>query len=165
MNTINRSYEQFLSFMYSIGSYWSVALSLWIVADVLGRTLLNKPMEGTAELVAYSLPFATFMQIPWILRQRAHLRSPLFDEWLSKGVKKMFFAFGNLIGILVFFLACYSIWKPMLIAWENNETVGNGALDLSAGPLWLSIFLGCGFMIIEFIMQTLNHEKTVGTKS
>lgn len=159
MNAIHRSYEQILNILYSIGSYWSVALSLWIVADVLGRTLLNKPLEGTAELVAYSLPFATFIQIPWILRQRGHLRSPLFDDWLSDGAKKMFNAFGGLIGITVFSMACYSIWDPMLSAWENRETIGDGALNLPAGPLWLAILTGCGLMIVEFIMQMLSQKN------
>lgn len=154
-------YGRALGLLHGVGSYWVVVIAAWIALDVLGRALFNHPLQGTAEVVAYSLPFATFLQIPYVLRARAHLRSPLIEELFSERGRAGFAALGCMLGIVLFTLGAYSIWTPMITAWQAGESVGDGVVEIPSGPLWAAIFTGSVLMVTQFSVELVGSLKTL----
>ncbi|RZL05962.1 MAG: TRAP transporter small permease [Rubrivivax sp.] len=53
-------------------------LTLVICYDVAGRLLFNRPFAGTAELASVGLVLLTFMQAPYVIRERKLLRVTFF---------------------------------------------------------------------------------------
>jgi len=154
-------YGRTLLALHAIGSSWTIALAVWITLDVTSRALFNRPLTGTAEIVAYSLPFATFLQIPYILRIHAHLRSPLFDGLLPERGRAALATLACLLGVGFFGLGAYSVWSPMAAAWRAMETVGDGVIAIPSGPLWTAIFTGCLLLIVQFLVECGSSLKAV----
>lgn len=154
-------YGRALGLLHGVGSYWAIVIAAWITLDVLGRALFDRPLQGTAEVVAYSLPFATFLQIPYVLRAHAHLRSPLIEDLLSERGCAGFVALGCMLGMVLFSLAVYSIWTPMITAWQAGESVGDGVVEIPSGPLWAAIFTGCVLMITQFSIELAGSLKVI----
>jgi TRAP-type C4-dicarboxylate transport system permease small subunit len=154
-------YGRVLGLLHGVGSSWAIVMAAWIVLDVLGRALFNHPLQGTAEVVAYSLPFATFLQIPYVLRARAHLRSPLIEDLLGEPGRAGFAALGCALGIALFGLGVYSIWTPMITAWQAGESVGDGVVEIPSGPLWTAILTGCVLMVTQFSIELVGSLRII----
>ena len=94
--------------LYTGASYWVLVIMAWILADVAGRVLLGRPFPGTAEIVAYSLPVITFLQIPHVLRARQHLSASIIHERLGPRGRALVGILTGVIGAALFALAAYS---------------------------------------------------------
>lgn len=143
-------YARALGWLHGAGSWWAVVIGVWITVDVVSRAFFNRPIQGTAEWVAYSLPFVTFLQIAHILRERRHLRSPLIGDFVGERARAGLAVPAYLLGIALFLLCAYAVWRPMWTAWRDSESVGDGVVEIPSGPLWSVIFLGCALMAVEF---------------
>ncbi len=148
-----------LGFLHAVGSYWTIALAAWIALDVAGRTFFNHPLQGTVEVVGYSLPFATFLQIPYVLRAKAHLRSPLIEDYCGIRGRAILATLACLLGVTLFSLGAYSVWPAMMTAWRAGESIGDGVVAIPAGPLWTAIFSGCILMLVQFLFDLANSLK------
>ena len=56
--------------LHVAGAVVLILLTLVICYDVAGRLLLNKPFAGTAELAGVGVVLITFMQAPYVIRER-----------------------------------------------------------------------------------------------
>lgn len=147
----SRWFGGILAALYTCASYWVLVIMAWILADVAGRVLLGRPIPGTAEIVAYSLPVITFLQIPHVLRAQQHLSASILGERLGPRGRALIGILTSLIGVALFALATYSSWKPMVTAWTAGEYVGEGAMRIPAGPAWTVIVASCVLMAAQFL--------------
>ena len=127
-----------------------VILTLVICYDVAGRLLLNKPFAGTAELAGVGLVLLTFMQAPYVIRERKLLRVTFFLDRLPPAVRSQLNAFTYLLGAAFFIAMVIASWEPSLAGWHSGEFFGNGAASSSASasgycfsssasrPIWYS---------------------------
>lgn len=147
----SRWFGRILAALHILASYWILAILVWILADVAGRVFFSSPFPGTAEVVAYSLPLITFLQIPHVLRTRRHLRSPIFEDRLGPRGRGLFGILACLLGLSLFALAAYSSWTPMLSAWRGGEYFGEGTIRIPSGPAWTVILASCFLMAAQFL--------------
>jgi TRAP-type C4-dicarboxylate transport system permease small subunit len=154
-------FDRVLAAFHDLASYWILAIMGWIVVDVAGRAFLDHSLPGTAEIVAYSLPVITFLQIPYVLHRGQHLRSPLFDERLSSRARTVLVVLASVLGATLFGLAAYSTWQPMLNAWRAGEYIGEGVIHIPAGPAWTTIFTSCTLMTMQFLGTLAKNARAL----
>jgi TRAP-type C4-dicarboxylate transport system permease small subunit len=146
-----RWFLSLLMALYKVGSYWVLVMMAWILADVGGRVMLGRPFSGTAEMVAYSLPIITFLQIPYVLAVKWHLRASILGKQLGPRGNQLIGVLTGVIGVALFGLAALSCWKPMVTAWAAGQYLGEGDIQIPAGPAWTVIIASCVLMVIQFL--------------
>lgn len=80
-----------------------------MLADVIGRELLNNPLTGATELIELCLVGCVFAALPVISWQEGHIVADLFDGLLRRRGMMLARILGCLIGAPVFALAAYQL--------------------------------------------------------
>ena len=121
----------------AIGTIWTFGLMLLICADVIGRSFLNAPITGVAEIAAHSVVGIVFLQIGATIYHRRMTRADFLIQrvliWaprFGRGVEALFF----LIGALVMFFIAQAAWPGM---WNSiNLREFFGVQGLFTVPTW-----------------------------
>src|SRR6218665_1244365 len=88
--------------LHVAGGIGPVIPTLGVCWDGAGRLLFDKPFAGSAERVAVGLVLLTFMQAPYVIRERRLLRVTFFLERMPAAVRSLFNAFAYLLGAAFF---------------------------------------------------------------
>ena len=121
----------------AIGTIWTFGLMLLICADVIGRSFLNAPITGVAEIAAHSVVGIVFLQIGATIYHRRMTRADFLIQrvlnWaprLGRGLEALFF----LIGATVMFFIAQAAWPGM---WNSiNLREFFGVQGLFTVPTW-----------------------------
>jgi TRAP-type mannitol/chloroaromatic compound transport system permease small subunit len=156
LSTLDRALGVLVVASNNLGSLLIFAMTLAVVADVIGRYLFNAPIDGTAEMVTIAVVAVLYMQLSYTLRSGRMTRSDAFHGRLAARHP----AVGEVMGLL-FHAAGASLmaaimigaWPKVLAAWRENFYVGViGVFTFPEWPLLLIIFLGCGLTGLQFLL-------------
>ena len=157
-------HNKILAVFNGVGSFWIFILMAVIVVDVLGRVCIGKPLQGTPEIVSNSIIAITFLQIPYVMLKKQHVRSTIFYDKLSSKGKDYLDIAVSLLGIALFIMLIISSWDHFITAIKIGEFEGEGALRVPTAPTRFILILGSFFMILEYIMnifRILTHNKSI----
>jgi hypothetical protein len=73
-----------LDALAAIGTIWTFGLMLLICADVIGRSFLNAPITGVAEIAAHSVVGIVFLQIGATIYNRRMTRADFLIEGILR---------------------------------------------------------------------------------
>jgi TRAP-type C4-dicarboxylate transport system permease small subunit len=121
--------------MHVAGALVLIMLTGVICYDVAARMLFNKPFAGTAELAGIGLVLLTFMQTPYVIRERKLLRVTFFLDRMPAPVRSQLNALTYLLGAAFFIAMVIASWEPSLAGWNSGEFFGNDAFRIPAWPL------------------------------
>lgn len=130
----------------AIGTIWTFGLMLLICADVIGRSFLNAPITGVAEIAAHSVVGIVFLQIGATIYNRRMTRADfLIDRILAAAP-----ALGRTVEILFLVIgaACMAFiaqaaWDPMWNSLRLREFFGvQGLFTVPTWPFRALIILG-----------------------
>ncbi len=164
-------HQVILSVANTIGSAWIFVLMGIIVWDVAGRVFFNQPLQGTPELVSNSIITITFLQIPFVMYKKQHVRSTVLYSRFPESVQQMIDIVISIVGIVLFYWLITSGWKHFIVALEIGEFEGEGALRVPTAPARFALILGSALMILELgftilrIVMPYFTEKERGAKS
>jgi TRAP-type C4-dicarboxylate transport system permease small subunit len=135
-----------LDALAAIGTIWTFGLMLLIVADVIGRSFLNAPITGVAEIAAHSVVGIVFLQIGATIHNRRMTRADFLIERISRAAP----AAGRMIELLFLLVgaACMAFiaqagWAPMWNAMALREFFGvQGLFTVPTWPFRALIVLG-----------------------
>ena len=148
-------HQGILSIANSLGSAWIFVLMAIIVWDVGGRVLFNTPLQGTPELVSNSIIIITFLQIPFVMFKKQHVRSTILFDHLPAKLRQAIDIGISLVGIVLFYWLITAGWNHFIVALQIGEFEGEGALRVPAAPGRFALILGSALMIMEFIFSIL----------
>ena len=135
------------------------AVMLLICADVLARNLLNRPIDGVAELVATSITLIVFLQLPATLRHGRMSRADLYIDPLvarSPRAGKRLRALFSLAGVLACGVMAYATWPVLQMSWQENEFWGvEGVFTFPSCPLWAIVLLGAALTALQYFLLSL----------
>jgi TRAP-type mannitol/chloroaromatic compound transport system permease small subunit len=145
----------------SAGSLLIGAMTLAVVADVTGRYLFNRPINGTTEMVTLLVVVVLYLQLSYTLRSNRMTRSDAFHTRLLARSPLA----GNVLGF-VFHVAgaclmaaiMIGAWPKWLAAWREGYYVG--VIEVFTFPEWpvlLIIFLGCGLTALQFVLLAIGN--------
>lgn len=149
--------------MNGVGSILIFAVMILIVADVLARDLLNRPIAGVSELVGLAIVAIVFLQLASTLRHGRMSRAELFiDDFRLRHP----FA-GNLIqagfelaGVAVCAIIGYATWPIFERTWAGNEFIGiTGVFTAPIWPVKLVIVIGAGLTLLQYLLNVRRSLK------
>lgn len=143
--------------MNSIGTLWVFGMMLIICADIFSRNVLNHPLNGVPEIIAFSIAGTIYLQLANTLHAGRFTRAELFIDWLE--VKRpfagrVFNSIFNLFGIIVFLIMVQGFWGEFSDAWNENEIAGvPGVVTFIVWPFYLILLVGAVATGIEFFLR------------
>ena len=130
----------------SLGTVWTFGLMLLICADVVGRSFLNAPITGVAEIAAHSVVGIVFLQIGATVYNRRMTRADFLIERICRawpragqGIEAAFL----LLGAAVMAFIAQAAWPGTLNAMAAREFFGvQGLFTVPTWPFRALIVLG-----------------------
>ena len=130
----------------AIGTIWTFGLMLLICADVVGRSFLNAPITGVAEIAAHSVVGIVFLQIGATIYHRRMTRADfLIDRVVARAPRlgRAMEALFCLAGALVMAFIAQAAWPGVWNSLERNEFFGvQGLFTVATWPFRALIVLG-----------------------
>ena len=126
-----------LDTLAAIGTIWTFGLMCLICTDVIGRSFLNAPITGVAEIAAHSVVGIVFLQIGATIYSRRMTRADFLIERILRGAPML----GRLIemtfmllGAAVMAFIAQAAWDPMWNSIARREFFG--VQGLFTVPTW-----------------------------
>lgn len=164
---LSAAFDTFISWMNSAGTVWVFMLMFLICADVLSRNLLNAPIRGVSELVAYTIAGAVFLQLAHALHVGRFTRAEFLIDRLEKRCRvasSFFHAIFYLLGLAVFLLIINGGYQKFIEAWPDLKFGVEGEFTIPVWPLRAIITFGAVLVAIKFLIlfcRALGDLKTV----
>ena len=141
----------------AIGTLWIVALMLLIVADISARNILNQPIKGVPEMVAFSIVGIVFLQLSHALRSGALTRSDIllgYFQSQNPRIHRTMLTLFNLTGAAVLALALWHFLPSLSAAWSfpKRHFMGSpGVFTIPRWPLYGLMCLGLALTVAQFL--------------
>ncbi len=163
LRKMDKLLERFLSIMDGVASISIFGIMILITADVLSRLLLNKPFEGTAEIVSSIIIIVCFLEIPYVAVKGAHVRTTMLYDKMGRKGKLVIDILAALTGIIVYAFIIRASWGNLLHAIEIGEAEIAGSFRVTTVPGRFAIIFGSVLMILEFIAQAIKYGYQLAT--
>lgn len=145
------------------GSVLIGAIMLLMCADVLLRDVVNRPIDGVAELVAASIIVIVFLQLPATLRHGRMSRADLFiDPYIARRPRagKRLRALFSLAGVFACGVIAYATWPVLTRAWTDSEFFGvEGVFTFPTWPMRAVVLLGAVLAAIQYLLFMLQDLR------
>ena len=150
----------------AIGTTWTFLLMLLIVADVIGRSFLSRPITGVAEIAAHSVVAIVFLQLAAGIHARRMTRADFLIEKLNRssprlgaGLEAAFLAAGAAIMLMI----AHAGWKPLAASYAAGEYFGvRGVFTVPTWPFRAVIIVGSLLAAVVLLLQTLQELRKLG---
>ncbi len=153
------------SLLHISASIWLFMLALVILVDVLGRTLFNFPLAGTAEIVANSTVAIAFLQLSHSIRMGGMLRAEILEPFLPEAIARWLLAIGFILGAILFSAIAWGAWDPMLEAWRIGEYAGyEGSLKVPTYPIRTVLVCMCCLAALNYMIMAWRLIKSAGRR-
>ncbi len=135
-----------LDALAAVGTVWTFALMILICADVIGRSFLNLPITGVAEIAAHSVVGIVFLQIGATIYARRMTRADFLIDGITRrspglghGIEAAFL----LLGAACMAFIAWAAWPGMVNAFKAREFFGvQGLFTVPTWPFRALIVLG-----------------------
>ena len=130
----------------AIGTIWTFGLMCLICADVIGRSFLNAPITGVAEIAAHSVVGIVFLQIGATIHHRRMTRADFLIERLHRAMPALARAVETLfllLGAAIMAFIADAAVEPMRNAFAAREFFGvQGTFTVPTWPFRALILAG-----------------------
>lgn len=150
--------------IHIISAYWVLLLAVLVFLDVTGRSLLNTPLEGTAEIIKNSVVAITFLQLPLAIYRGGMIRTTVIMGLVGPRTRRLLRSFAALLGLAFFAAAAFGSFEPFVEAVAIREYEGEGALRVPTYPtrlivLLMSIFSAAVYLYL-LVLDWTGHLET-----
>ena len=136
-----------------LAAVWTIAISVLVLADIIGRGAFDFPIHGTAEMVAASIVIIVFLQTGYAIRSRSMLRADFLVTHLPDMAQRAVLAFGYLLGIFFFLMIITGGWQESILSFVENEFEGEGALRVPSWPARWTVLLGSALAMVNYCVM------------
>jgi TRAP-type transport system small permease protein len=131
--------------------------------DVLGRSLLNKPLPGGVEIAEMMLAALIFCALPLVSKQREHIVIDTFDFAMSRKVKRALDFLADLLSGLIMCGVGFLIIRRALRIMENNDYTS--VLKIPYAPVaWLIVVMVIITAVVHFALMFVPHPDNEESK-
>ncbi len=150
------AFQRAVGVMAAIGTIWIFLTMFLIVADVLGRNFLNRPITGVAEIAGRAVVAIVFLQIASAVAQGRMTRADFLInivEARSPAAARLLEALFALIGAAVFGLIAVACWPDFMQSWRSNDFFGvQGLFTIPTWPFWAINVVGSAAAAIAYLL-------------
>ena len=142
--------DKLSKFLMVAAAAWAFGLTFLILADIIGRSLFDSPVQGTPEIVTASIVIIVFLQAGYAIRSRSMLKADFLVIKFPKPVQRVLLAIGYLLGAAFFLMIITGGWDESILSWVENEFEGDGALRVPAWPARWTVIGGSALALINY---------------
>lgn len=149
-------FDRLAALFSAVGSIWIFCLMVVIVADVIGRSFLNSPIVGVAEIAGRSVVAIVFLQLASAVLQHRLTRADLLLRVIghrSNGTRRALEGTFTLTAALVFALIFVAALPETQGTFASNEFFGVQGVFII--PLWPFRFLMSGGALLACVAAVL----------
>jgi TRAP-type C4-dicarboxylate transport system permease small subunit len=131
-----------------------------VTADVAGRTVLNRPIDGTTEIVAvYYMVAVAYLPWAWVARNDGHIKVELFMNFLPPRVVWWIEIFVKALSAL--YVGTFA-WRSSLRAIQQTELGEVWLAGTRYIPVWLSrwILPVAGLLMCLYLVLRIVSDLT-----
>lgn len=154
----------------SMGTVWIFLIMTLVVADVIGRNFLNRPITGVAEFSSRSVGAIVFLQLAAAVCSSRMTRSDFLLNLIGKRSAKGVVAldvFNALVGAGLFAALALIGWSEFSNSWTSNEFYGvQGVYSVPAWPFRALLVAGSAAGALCYLMSIpgiLKRQGPTGT--
>lgn len=158
-------FERIAALLSAAGSLWIVALMLLVVADVVGRGFLNRPITGVAEVAGRSVVSIVFLQLAAAILTGRLTRSDLVLRLVARfgprpvALLEVIFA---LAAALAFALIVRAAWPNLTSTWTTGEFFGvQGVFTIPLWPFRGLMVGGAGLAVLAALVVAAREARVV----
>lgn len=134
-------------------------LGFLVLADVLGRVILDAPVRGTPEIVSTSIVFICFIQAGYAVRSGGMVNVNAFVKRLPPVGQSWMEVAGAILGVIFFGLICWTSIGLAHDAWVENEFTGQGALNVPTWPTRFAIVAGTALATTSYLIAVVQSAR------
>lgn len=134
-------------------------LMLLTFADVAGRNVFNRPVNGTSELTEMGLAAIIFLMLPRVAIAGQHIVIDIVDTIVSERVRDWLDAFASLLGLVMFFLISWQIWVMAGKSAAYDDLTPT--LHIPLGPVLYAMSVFAGVVGFAFLIAMANSVRRV----
>ena len=164
--------DRLSKFLMVAAAAWAFGLAFLVMGNIIGRTVFDSPIYGTAEIVAASIVIVVFLQAGYAIRSRSMLKADFLVIHLPQKVQQILLAFGYLLGAAFFLMIITGGWEESVRSYVEGEYEGEGALRVPSWPARWTVLIGSGLAMINYLVmayidifqpELLNSERDSGS--
>lgn len=150
----------------ALGSIWIVGLMLLIVADVIGRSFLDHPITGVAEVAARSVAAIVFLQLAAAILHGRLTRADFLLRLIaahSRRAEILLDVLFALAAAAVFAGIVYAAWPSTVSAWATGEFFGvQGVFTIPLWPFRGILSGGAGLATLAALVVAWRELRKIG---
>lgn len=147
----------------AFGSLWVLFIVALICSDSFGRTFFNHPLDGVNELVAVSMAFIVFCQLPDTVRLAKLTRSDTYLPRLQASsvmACRIIVSGFDLLGAAIMAAIIIGTWPLLIESIERGYYVGEqGIFTFPDWPIKGMVVLGSVMTGLVFLIRAVNHWR------
>ena len=133
-------------------------------ADVLGRYVFNKPVQGTHDLMEPLMAIIVLVTLAYTERTGLNVGIDILEEQFKKrGRSKTirgFNLFNLLFPFLLFVIVTYSSWNYFWKALESNDFIV-GIITLPSAPILVWVPVGSFLLCLRLFAKMVNEVRSL----
>lgn len=141
----------------AIGTLWIFAMMMLVVADVVGRNLLDAPITGVAEFASRSVASIVFLTLAAGICSGRMTRSDFVPRLLGRrapGLVRALDVVNALLGALLFGALAVIGWPELARSWQGNEYFGvQGVATMAAWPFRGLLVGGAAVAALAYLLS------------
>ena len=145
--------DRLSKFLMVAAATWTFGLAFLVMGNIVGRTVFDSPIYGTAEIVAASIVIVVFLQVGYAIRSRSMLKADFLVLLLPDAIQRVFLAIGYLLGAAFFLMIITGGWEESVISYVEGEFEGEGALRVPSWPARWTVIVGSGLAMINYLVM------------
>ena len=142
--------------MASVGTVWIFVIMALVVADVIGRDFLDRPITGVSEFSARSVASIVFLQLAAAVCSGRMTRSDFLLRILqprAPGVVRALEVLNVLLGAVLFAALAAIGWPELAQSWQGNEYFGvQGVATMAAWPFRALLVGGAAVAALAYLL-------------
>jgi len=147
----------------AFGSLWVLFIVILICSDSFGRTFFNHPLDGVNELVAVSMAFIVFCQLPDTVRLAKLTRSDTYLPRLQASrifVCRTIVSGFDLLGAAMMAAIIIGTWPLLIESIERGYYIGEqGIFTFPDWPIKGMVVLGSVMTGLVFLIRAVSHWR------
>jgi TRAP-type C4-dicarboxylate transport system permease small subunit len=137
------------------------ALAYLVVADVIGRSFFNHPVQGTPEIVSMSIVIICFLLAGYAVQSRSMIYTDVLVGQFGWRGPIITTLTSGILGGAFFGLLMWGTWDPLLHAIASGEYEGEGALRVPTWPARVAVLAGSTLVMLNYFAQAIGAAITL----
>jgi TRAP-type transport system small permease protein len=140
-----------------VASLLAMSLAFIVVVDVIGRAGFNRPLRGTAEIVASSIVVICYLQVTYAIVSGGMMKVTILTDMMPVRMRELTAAAMSALGVVLFFVISRGSVDGFMNAWTFGSYEGEGALRVPVWPVRLAVLVGSVLATLAYLLLTLRH--------